>query len=930
MTGKNGKPLLGFLLSFLATAAPAVAFRGAAVLERPGDGRFGSLRPWILEIAVASVWAAILVAIGSRFPTRRGRIAVVAVLLSWVLLLYANLEYIVALDAPLSFDFVEFLGSGTFLEGSALSVTHSHLLLAAIAVASALGWVAHPWMATTRRSAWVVASCCATVVALVVAWRPPGDVERWRSGHFVETAIRPVERAQALGEGARVEVARELRADLDGAPRAQIPQRKNVILLMVEGLSAGYESEIAAHHGVVTPYRMPTLSARSALRYRSFFSLQRQTNRGTYSILCGEPEKLRVGTPRMTQYRGRAERTCLPHVLSDRGYHTAYLQAAPLGFMGKDRFMRAVGFETIRGAEHFLRAETERHPWGANDRQFLTGALEDIAELRATGRPYFVTLLTVGTHHPYVVPDSYTEDPEALPHVRAVRFADIAVGEFLAALERRGDLEDTLVILTSDESAGFDAPDRIVRALSNQFGILQMEGPGITPGVVDEVFVQNDLALSIIDYLGIRAPAAEFTGRSVFRRYDRPRAVVFGNVHHRHMFRLDEQSRLHMSADDGSAAVSVQLDPARLFGPFGQVIAAVDEEHAKLRRMAAYFDEDRGNAEGPWDLLEPRTYELANVQSHVLGGMPGLLVNPDRALQVRIDVEASVPGGGRIQPLHDLVIDGAAQPFALPPLRDGERFEISYRFTSAESHVLGVMFRVRNSVPNAQIVARLSQVAIVPRQPGEPEGPHAHAMRTNGKLGARLGAPPAFEDRFAAVETVSGLDAATADVSARGAALRFDLGAPSATLRLTEVVDWMLVHADVPVVVRGASAADLARVNAEVRPRMYLEVDSLDSIRDLRELGFPNVLFDVAGSDADDDDVLAMVTAANPFGVVARAMRIERAGFADRVAELGIPVYCVPGRGQLACEDLRQAGVHGIYADASRGSPGAFEPPVAP
>ena len=38
---------------------------------------------------------------------------------------------------------------------------------------------------------------------------------------------------------------------------------------------------------------------------------------------------------------------CLPAALAEAGYATVYLQAAPLTFMLKDKFMPRIGFERV-------------------------------------------------------------------------------------------------------------------------------------------------------------------------------------------------------------------------------------------------------------------------------------------------------------------------------------------------------------------------------------------------------------------------------------------------------------------------------------------------------------------------------------------------------------------------------------------------------
>ena len=74
--------------------------------------------------------------------------------------------------------------------------------------------------------------------------------------------------------------------------------------------------------------------------------------------------------------------------------------------------------------------------------------MELIRTLNTKSKPWFLTLLTVGTHHPYIVPDDFKAPGERQDdYTRALLLLDQAVGEFYAALAAEGILDDTLGIV---------------------------------------------------------------------------------------------------------------------------------------------------------------------------------------------------------------------------------------------------------------------------------------------------------------------------------------------------------------------------------------------------------------------------------------------------------------------------------------------------
>ncbi len=74
--------------------------------------------------------------------------------------------------------------------------------------------------------------------------------------------------------------------------------------------------------------------------------------------------------------------------------------------MSKDLFMPKIGFSQVYGEEWFSQAYA-RNQWGIDDRAYFEQSLQMLRTLQAERKPWFLTLLTVGTHHPYIVPISY-------------------------------------------------------------------------------------------------------------------------------------------------------------------------------------------------------------------------------------------------------------------------------------------------------------------------------------------------------------------------------------------------------------------------------------------------------------------------------------------------------------------------------------------
>lgn len=331
----------------------------------------------------------------------------------------------------------------------------------------------------------------------------------------------------------------QLTHDLSGVPMTTGPaERPNVLLVVLEGIPGGYLPQNVEFVNGSADFAMTKMScwAERGLRVPNFLAHRNQTINGLYSMLCADYPRLTDGTLITQELLSdplAASRDTLPNILARNGYSTTYLQAAGLRFMDKDRFMKLIGFEEIEGEEWFDHTPpTFFTYWGINDRDFFLQSLEKIEALdkkrrehstRGEAAPWFLTLLTVGTHHPYTLPDDYTGGEGLHPKLRSSAFLDDALDLFLSRLEEKGVHENTLVIVTSDESHGMDTNILLAGNWGLCFALMpetrgtsvKEQSQKINPGL----FGLADLPLSILDYVGLAASSDAIAGRSIFRDY---------------------------------------------------------------------------------------------------------------------------------------------------------------------------------------------------------------------------------------------------------------------------------------------------------------------------------------------------------------------------------------------------------------------------
>lgn len=316
------------------------------------------------------------------------------------------------------------------------------------------------------------------------------------------------------------------RTDMSGQTLLAKSRGKNMLIIAMEGITGLYYPEIRQAMRVTgEAFTMQALADATpgGMVVPDFVTHSHQTIRGLYSMLCGDFSEFSFDTPKAFELQQHQDRAgeCLPARMAGAGWSTHYLQAAGLNFMSKDRVMPMIGFQEVHGREWFTEPDPDASMWGPSDPAFFRQAKTYIRNLQKQEKPWMLTLFTVGTHHPFQVPDEVAERyPDR--KIATVAVLDAAVADFVKWLGQEKILDDTLVILTSDESHGSELAEWM-----SSWGfcvVLAPKGQQL-PRVKTGSYGMVDLTPSILDYFGLKMTPS-LVGRSIFRNYKKLRDMV--------------------------------------------------------------------------------------------------------------------------------------------------------------------------------------------------------------------------------------------------------------------------------------------------------------------------------------------------------------------------------------------------------------------
>ncbi|MFC2992559.1 LTA synthase family protein [Halomonas tibetensis] len=691
-------PLVGRALLGLALLVSPLFWRLLSLQERSLNGQWQDASGLAGDIAVTLVTLAALLWLRHWRPW-------LAALggLGWVALHIVNYEYVRTFDALAQLRYAHYLGDVTFLTGSAMHVTHPGLaLLLATATVLAAMW---PWQARPQRNIGLPASIVGLTLGLAsLSLASDTSVTDWRRHHPVLASLQAMasSTAPAVTLAGSSKPPTALLADTTGAPSIALTGKTptNVLLIMLEGVTGGYLPSLAEQAELPSEIRMPRLDtlAQDGMLYSQFIAQQRQTNRGSYALLCGDLPRLGSQPASMSDFAmGPASPTCLPDVLSEAGYHSVYLQAAPLSFMMKDTFMAKAGFDEVKGDDAVAHAY-QRNGWGVDDKAFLEQGLQEVARLRQQKKPWLLTLLTSGTHHPFNLPPEVAANGS--PEQQAFTYLDDAIGDFMKAMRERGWLDDTLVLITSDEAAGMrQLADETARRLTQNWGIMAVHAPQVPARRIDAPYQQSDVALSILDYLGqAERQGLPFLGRSLFRDYPAPRALHMANTYANQVQALTPWSWIVCDENLSECQAHPFTNSPWQLAHDRQ--RAPDETQVERLRQAVAYSRRPHQPETSGDegfrLAVPGPRQLPGAhQSRLLTGGQYLTTTGPVAIEGSFRLEVQDRDNVKVE--HYLTsARGIVHETALPLLRPGDTLSVHYRIPLAESQTrLENLLRIR-------------------------------------------------------------------------------------------------------------------------------------------------------------------------------------------------------------------------------------------
>ncbi len=305
----------------------------------------------------------------------------------------------------------------------------------------------------------------------------------------------------------------------------------NIVIFVMESMSAEHSAflcgDIYADEEVkgYTPF-LDSLMSESFV-FTEMYANGKRSIQALPSIWSSIPS---LRKPFMLMPESLGKSRPLPRILRENGYSTAFFCGSERGSMGFGAYANAAGIERQFSLEDY----EKRHGkddfdgyWGIWDEPFMSYMGE---ELDSLPEPFFASMFTISSHHPFIVPDDRRDDlPEGKTKIhRCVAYTDGAFRRFFAENRGKEWFDRTIFVFVADHvsSEKFAPRTRISPNDLHIIGFIHTPD-GSLRGEYGYPASQIDIMPTLLGIIGYGEPYFAF-GRDVLNEpCDDPAAIVF-------------------------------------------------------------------------------------------------------------------------------------------------------------------------------------------------------------------------------------------------------------------------------------------------------------------------------------------------------------------------------------------------------------------
>jgi phosphoglycerol transferase MdoB-like AlkP superfamily enzyme len=282
-------------------------------------------------------------------------------------------------------------------------------------------------------------------------------------------------------------------------PQNILPDKTNVMVIMLESFGnewVGAFNDTTSY----TPFLDSLIGESWTFEYG--FSNGKKSIEAVPSIVAGMPSLM--DNPYISSAYSNNEIHTLPSILKEHGYSTAFYHGATNGSMRFNSFAKMAGFDRYFGRTEYGNDKHSDETWGILDEYFEPWTARQLTRQKA---PFFATMFTLSSHHPYYVPPHWKGKLKTgkYPICRSIHYGDVSLRMFFDQAKKEPWFDNTLFVLVADHTPSTSSNFYSERTQMYRIPILFYHPSGKLPKKREKIiFQQIDIMPTVFDLVNLK------------------------------------------------------------------------------------------------------------------------------------------------------------------------------------------------------------------------------------------------------------------------------------------------------------------------------------------------------------------------------------------------------------------------------------------
>lgn len=283
---------------------------------------------------------------------------------------------------------------------------------------------------------------------------------------------------------------------------------KNVVLIMVESLSADYLGAYGNKENL-TPY-LDKL-AKESLVFDKVFATGTRTVRGLDALSIAIPP---IPGQAIVHRPDSDHLATLGEFLEAQQYSTFFIYGGYGVFDSMNSYFRGNDYKVVDRTDFDKNTIQAENVWGIDDESLFNNSIKILDDNAKPPTSFFAHIMTTSNHRPFTFPEGKIDLPQE-HREGAVKYTDYAIGQLIESAKTKPWFKDTLFVIVADHCSS--AAGKTKLPVDKYHIPLFFYAPDLLPaGHYSRMVSQIDIAPTLLDILGVKG-SQHFFGQSLFK-----------------------------------------------------------------------------------------------------------------------------------------------------------------------------------------------------------------------------------------------------------------------------------------------------------------------------------------------------------------------------------------------------------------------------